>query len=214
MSGSQPAPRPPPRGSYSLSAGAGAGGAGPAPAPGAAAGGGEAEAPAETQAEAAETAATGTFVARVAASGVNVNDEVRVKTASGEGAVTFLGGGRRAAQRGWQLSSGASGPESGAVVAGHSNIYPRHTRSRNRTSQRRGWAAHQARTPPAPSAFTTGRWASPQVQVGGQGRNAGVTLFGPNPTVLGRDSHESRYQLGPGLSGRIALSSTCDACVL
>ena len=93
MSGSQPAPRPPPRGSYSLATGPGAGRAGPAPAPGAAAGGGEAEAPAETQAEAAETAATGTFVARVAASpGVNVDDKVRVKTVSGEGAVTFLEG--------------------------------------------------------------------------------------------------------------------------
>ena len=125
MSGGQPAPRPPPRGSYSLATGAGGGGAGPAPAPGAAAEGGEAEAPAETRAEAAETAATGTFVARVAASGVNVNDEVRVKTVSGEGAVTFLGGGRRAAQRGWQLSTGGQYDSSTTLERAFVRMAPR-----------------------------------------------------------------------------------------
>ena len=92
MSGSTPAPRPPPRGSYSLAAGAGAGGAAPAPAPVAAAEEKEAEGTAEAPAETAGPAATGTFVARVAASpGVNVDVEVRIKTTSGklvEGVIT------------------------------------------------------------------------------------------------------------------------------
>ena len=92
MSGSNPAPRPPPRGSYSLAAGAGAGGAVPAPAPGAAAEEKEAEGPAEAPAGTAGPAATGAFVARVAASpGVNVDVEVRIKMEDGgfvEGVIT------------------------------------------------------------------------------------------------------------------------------
>ena len=114
MSGSNPAPRPPPRGSYSLAAGAGAGGAVPAPAPGAAAEEKEAESPAEAPAGTAGPAATGAFVARVAASpGVNVDAEVRIKMEDGkfvEGVIT----GRRSVDGSYPVAplglSGERGP--------------------------------------------------------------------------------------------------------
>ena len=114
MAGNQPARIPPVRNSWALVTTAGGDGAVPAPAPGAAAEEKEAESPAEAPAGTAGPAATGAFVARVAASpGVNVDAEVRIKMEDGkfvEGVIT----GRRSVDGSYPVAplglSGERGP--------------------------------------------------------------------------------------------------------
>ena len=114
MAGNQPARIPPVRNSWALVTTAGGDGAVPAPAPGAAAEEKEAEGPAEAPAGTAGPAATGAFVARVAASpGVNVDAEVRIKMEDGkfvEGVIT----GRRSVDGSYPVAplglSGERGP--------------------------------------------------------------------------------------------------------